>query len=601
MKYIYFLSGLLFFTTSCTSFLDPYPYGKLSEDEFWNKQDAVQGLIGQCYDYMERDYNNNSGYFLDGATDDAVVANTNHGMVKLSTGALLPANDPFKGYWTNAYKAIALVNKFIDGSKGYNTRYMVDSHHNDLVRTRLQGEAYALRAWFQWNLLRLYGGEGIKSGALLGYPIVTEPIDIFNNELNFSRNSYEECMNQIELDCDSAKFYLPIAHRDFLVEDKGDLAYAGGRYWGRLDGITMSALKSNMYLTYASPLFNPSNDITRWEKAAKYAKEVISFKLDVDNVNNGFRPQQGVDWTNPNFPGIVFASRYNDKNDAMERALYPSGFMGNGVIGASQNLVDAYPMANGYPKDHPKGEKLYDPQNPYANRDSRFYSMIFYHKAKANRNNDLLKPMYTFECQENTDDYGKDAAGNTATSRTNYHIKKYIYMGVNWSDQTVRKEPHSRFYIRWAHMILNFAEAANEIGGPNYPIDGLTAKDAMRYLRSRNTYDNVKLYTEDPYLDEIAGMSKDEFRKFIHNEKRIETSFEGLRFFDLRRWTSTNFSELNKPVHKAKILKQNDGTYSYDTEIVENRVYNSFFLPLPYDDILRMDKLEQNKGWDSWQ
>ena len=135
--------------------------------------------------------------------------------------------------------------------------------------------------------------------------------------------------------------------------------------------------------------------MTRWKKAAIYAKQVIDFKLNVDNVKNGFNSVNRVDWTDPNFPGIVYGSRYDNNNDAMERALYPGGFQGNGALGATQDLVDAFPMKNGYPKDHPEGAKLYDPKNPYANRDPRFYSVIFYNNSKANRDNNETKPMYT--------------------------------------------------------------------------------------------------------------------------------------------------------------------------------------------------------------
>ena len=79
-------------------------------------------------------------------------------MAKLATGALTPSKDPFEAYWIEDYKGIALVNKFLKDQHGFNTRFMVDAHFNDLVRYRLQGEAFALRAWFQWDLLRRYGG-----------------------------------------------------------------------------------------------------------------------------------------------------------------------------------------------------------------------------------------------------------------------------------------------------------------------------------------------------------------------------------------------------------------------------------------------------------
>ena len=67
---ISFFAVAVMMSTSCADFLDPYPYGKLSEEDFWEHQDAVQGLVGQCYDYMQRNYNNNNGFYLDGATDE---------------------------------------------------------------------------------------------------------------------------------------------------------------------------------------------------------------------------------------------------------------------------------------------------------------------------------------------------------------------------------------------------------------------------------------------------------------------------------------------------------------------------------------------------
>ncbi|MGL4328229.1 MAG: RagB/SusD family nutrient uptake outer membrane protein, partial [Tannerellaceae bacterium] len=522
---ILILGGIAMLHTSCGDLLDPYPYGSFPEEELWKYPNLVQGFVGKAYDYMPKTYNDNDGYYLDGATDDAVITSTTHVMQRLGTGAITTNNDPFEVYWANDYQAIGSVNRFLKDNRGFNTRFKTNARQDSLTRYRLQGEAYALRAWFHWDLVQKFGGKGLN-GELLGVPLMTEPVDdAYNTTMNWARNTYSECIAQIQADCDSAYRYLPIAHRDFLMEQSTDKGCAGSMFWGCMDGITTRAILAQMYLTYASPLFNPDNDLSRWEKAATYAKEVIDFKLNVDNVKNGFDAKKGVEWTNPNFVGIVFASRFKTGNDEMERALYPAGFSGNGTIGASQELVDAFPMKNGYPKEHPEGAKLYDPQNPYTNRDPRFYSVIFYNGATANRDNNASKPMYTFESwytPEHT--VGKDIAGNQNTSRTNYHIKKFIYMGLNWTDASVKRTNHSKFFIRWAHMLLTFAEAANEVAGPNGVVSGMSAKEAMQYLRSRRTYDNAELYAKaDPYLDEVAAQGKDAFRAFIRNERRIET------------------------------------------------------------------------------
>jgi len=597
-KKLLLLGTLLVFLASCKDYLEPYPNGDISSEEIWKYQDIVQGLVGQCYDYMDnndgRGYNNNNGAYLDCATDNAVRTSTTDNLRRLAVGAITTSQDPFRGYWDIDYRAINSVNTFLKDRRGYNTRFIVNNDWNTLVKNRLQGEAFALRAWFQWDLLQRFGGKGLD-GKMLGYPIVLEPLSV-TEATNLPRNTYDECVNQILADCDSAYKYLPIAHRDFLVPNAGDRVYAGAKYWGRMDGITTRAIKSNVYLTWASPLFNAGNDKSRWEMAAKYAKEVIDFKLTVDNVTKGFVPANGVNWFDPNFPGIVFASRYNNANDATERMFYPGGFQGTGSMGASQDLVDAFPMKNGYPITDPKSG--YNPADPYKDRDPRFYSVIFHNDAKAVRAG-KTEVMYTFENFEG----GKDQANAASTnSRTNYHIKKMVWMGLNWKDASPNRQPQAKFYIRWAHMILNFAEAANHVVGPTDVAKfGLSAKDAIKYLRTRKSYDGAAGLATDPYLDEVSAAGETAFDQLVKNERRIETCFEGFRFYDLRRW-GTPLAELNKPVHGAQIIKNTDGTFTYNLNVeVEDRKFSSHFLPIPYDEMLRMDKLVQNEGWEAWK
>jgi hypothetical protein len=577
--------------TSCVDYLEPYPNGNRTTEDIWKYQDMVQGLVGQCYDVMPRNYNDNEGVYLDGATDDVVITSTTHALTRFALGSLPTSQDPFRTYWDRDYRSIFLVNLFLKDRRGYNTRFLVDPHLDSLVKNRLQGEAYALRAWFQWDLLQKFGGSA--NGQLLGFPIVLEPVDV-KAETNLKRNTYEECVKQIIADCDSAYKYLPIAHRDFLVKNTNDRAYAGGRFWGRMDGITTRAIKALVYLTWASPRFNPSNDVTRWDLAAQNAKEVIDFKMKTDAVTNGFNVKKGVNWFDPNFPGIVWASRYNNANDAMERMYYPGGFQGTGSVGATQDLVDAFPMKNGYPITDPRSN--YDPANPYADRDPRFYATVFHNNAKALRINSD-KVMYTFENWQNA----KDAAGPAVNSRTNYHIKKMVFMGLNWSDNSINRQPHSKFFIRWEHMLLTFAEAANQVEGPDGGKYGMSAKDAMEYLRRKDNADGGKGFDKDPYFTEVVSKGKGAFNEFIKNERRIETCFEGLRFFDIRRWT-TSLADLNKPVRMAKVTRNSDGTFQYKLdEAVEARSYSSAFLPIPYDEMLRMSNLVQNDGWEAWK
>jgi hypothetical protein len=434
---------------SCQKFLEPYPNGNIDSESLWTYQEYVQGLIGWCYDQVNsdrRNYDDNEGAYIDGATDDAVLTTSTQVMRRYALNTMTTGQDPFQTYWDRDYRSIRNCNLFLKDRKGYNTLFVTTrpaptfNYWNTLVRNRLQGEAFALRAWFEWDLLQKFGGKG-TDGQMLGFPIVTDVYGV-NDKVNVARGTYDQCVAQIIQDCDSAIKYLPIAHRDYLVPNAADRIYAGGKYWGHFDGISCKAIKAMVYLTWASPRFNPGNVNARWDSAASNAIKVINFKMTTDVVSgnsNSFSPTAGVVFTNPNSAEIVMTTRYNTGNLNMERMFYPGGFGGNstGAIGATQELVNAFPMANGYPITDLVNSG-YNPANPYVGRDPRFYANIFYNQAQAKLNN-TGAVMYTFSNWNaglTSTDIGADAAGNKSTnSRTNYHIKKYVFMGWNPTDR----------------------------------------------------------------------------------------------------------------------------------------------------------------------
>ncbi len=596
---------ILVLFSSCVKYLDPLPNGDISDEDLWKFQERVQGLVGRCYDNMPRLYNDNEGVYLDGATDNAVITSSTQAMKRLATGSLTTGIDPFLTYWNRDYQSIYLVNMFLKDRRGFNTKYLVNATWNDLVRKRLQGEAFALRAWFEWDLLQKFGGKG-TNGQMLGFPIVKEPFAEVTG-VNLARNTYDDCVKQIIADCDSAYKYLAIAHRDYLVPNVSDRIYAGGKYWGRMDGITTRAIKAMVYLTWASPRFNPTNDVSRWDSAASNAKKVMDFKLNLDGVQtNGFKAVNSMNWFDPNSPAVVYTARFTAASDVMERMFYPGGFQGTGSIGATQELANAFPMKNGYPINDPANRGGYSATDPYKDRDPRFYSSIFYNGVQAKKGNTGVL-MYTFENWVNG---GKDAAGiNSNNSLTNYHIKKMVFMGLNWSDNVINRQPHAKFFITWSHMCLTFAEAANQVVGPTDAAKyGMSATTAIQYLRTRKTTDGdngistvVPPGAPDAYLAEVSAAGKTAFAALVKNERRIETCFEGMRFYDLRRWT-TDLTELNKSVHGAGVTKNPDGvTFTYNLNYeVGARSFSSAYLPIPYSEILRMSNLVQNEGWDGW-
>lgn len=597
MKHLLYLLVSMSFLSSCDDLLEPYPYGQIGDENMGDYQNYVSGLVGYAYGQMPTFYDNSQGNRLDCATDNGVMTSVNDDINKFATGRAIPSADPFSSIWGASYKAISNINMFLKDDFGYNTKYYLDPDLDIVYRKRLKGEAFALRAFMEWRLLKYWGGKGLYSGKLLGVPIILERITTETENIDLPRNTYDECVEQIVADCDSAYKYLPIAHRDFLVDDL--LTYQtilGSCNWGKMDGITTRAILADMYLTYASPLFNPGNDKERWKKAAEYAKEVMDFKLTTDNVEGGFTdPYKAFSWFDACSPNSILNSR-SSINDGHELDCYPAGFRGNAVFGLTQEMIDAFPMSNGYPKGHPKAKALEDPDNPYANKDFRFSSIVFYP-------NSTNKSGYVFETwiDEATGEPAKDAPDLIKTSRTGYYLKKMVFPDWDKLNETnVKKGRHFKTFYRWEHMVLAFAEAANEYEGPNGTLFGLSAKDAIKYLRWRNSYDNVPspLRDNDPYLEE-AAQSKELFRELIQNERRIELCFEGDRFFDIRRW-NTNVEAINIPVHKMTVIKKSDGKFEYKVEELDQRIFPSLYLPIPYSEIMRDDNMEQNEGWTTW-
>lgn len=583
---------------SCADFLEPLPDGSYNGDNFSNYPKIIRGYVENAYNTLPSTYYTTEYIGSDAATDDAAYRPVTTSMHEFSIGAPNSADYPFASVWNRSYKGIWYTNMFLHDNVGYRTNYLVDPEANVVLKKCLQGDAFGLRAWFQYELLKVFGGWS-SDGSHLGVPVLTEPIAMADIESEtIVRPDFETCVEHIIADCDSALKYLPEANRDFMIQDE-PLTVVGGIRYKRLDRVSVMGIKALTYLLWASPAHNPENDLTRYEKAADAAAYVLRHKLQNENVSGGFNPEKGFLWTEPNSPEAIWISDAASST-VFETNLYPVGFNGSARIVPTQDLVDAYPMANGYPiSDSRSG---YDSENPYEGRDPRFYADIFHNGSKALRITNPGDVMYTFD----TFIGGKDAPGLTETSPTGYYVRKFIYLGWNKNDNSVQSAPHCIFFLRWAQMCLVFAEAANKVAGPlSSGTWGLTAKDALAWLRARPTSNGaagVGAFS-DPWLDECASSGKDSFDALVRNEWRLETCFEGQRFWHLRRWSAPgNDSLVNTDVHRAVITRSETGVLTYDlNETLYTRSYPSAYLPLPYNEVRKAPGMKQNKGWENWK
>ncbi len=141
----------------CSDFLDPLPNGHYTDQNLLDYPSMIRGFVEKSYALLPTSYSGGEYVYLDGATDDVVITAQTNAMRRFAVGSGTPASDPFKTYWIRDYKGIMYVNKFLDKFLGLNTRYMIDNEQNLRVQRSLQGDAYALRAWYQLDLLRKWG------------------------------------------------------------------------------------------------------------------------------------------------------------------------------------------------------------------------------------------------------------------------------------------------------------------------------------------------------------------------------------------------------------------------------------------------------------
>jgi hypothetical protein len=349
----------------------------------------------------------------------------------------------------------------------------------------------------------------------------------------------------------------------------------------RMSGRHVKAIKARLALLAASPAFNPTNDLNLWEEAANLTAELledIGGPSGLDPKGHTFYLKAQVDdadITAGNKKDIaeILWRRPIYTNAVREQDNFPPSLYGKGEINPTQNLVDAFPMKNGYPiTDENSG---YDPQNPYANRDPRLSLYVVYNGSKMKNT--------VINTGVGTGDNGLDAVQNS--TRTGYYLKKLLREDVNANPSSVSNQKHFNTHIRYTELFLNYAEAANEAWGPDAAgTNGFSAKEVIAAIRKR-----AGIAQPDEYLASVSG--QDEMRQLIRNERRLELCFESFRFWDLRRWKE----DLTVP---AKGVQIQDNNFTYFT--VEERAYDNAYMhygPLPDKEIVKFS-LIQNNGWN---
>jgi starch-binding outer membrane protein, SusD/RagB family len=549
--------------SSCDDFpyLEPSPGNQRTEKEILSRARYAEGILLNAYNALPNLYT-----FEESASDDAVTNLVGRDFKRMNTGEWSSQFTPVS-VWNANYTQIFYLNYFLHFVN--DVEWSWDSPiRNELFRQRFTGEALAFRAWYYTNLLIRHGGLGSDNN-MLGFIIMdkyTEPV-LMNPHI--PRNSFEDCVNFILADCDSAIKLLPL---DYAVhEDYNYNLVFGAVNKNRISGRHAMAIKSRMLLHAASPSFNPGNDQGKWAAAANASGELLR-KI---NGLSGFSGT-GLRWyLNENDPDIIWR-RDRASILSWEQQNFPPSVFGNGRDNPTQNLVDAFPMKDGYPIA--EAGSGYNEASPYTNRDPRLQTYILYN---GNRLGTL--PVVNTSADSPTSDGINKTPLSTVTG---YYVKKLMNESVRLTPNATNPTIHFYTLFRYTEIFLNYAEAANEAWGPDSDPEGygMTARDVIRAIRNR-----AGITQPDDYLSNISG--KDAMRTLIHNERRIELCFEGFRFWDIRRW-NLNLSE------PARGMRIEGGVHTVIQ--VEDRLYQPHmkYGPIPYRELLNNKNLLQNKDWN---
>ena len=591
IKYISLSLCLAASLSACDDLFDPALENNKDITEVTDPLFA-RGLIDNAFLVLPYDGSSVS----DVATDDAVSNDNDNNYKKMATGNWTSEMNPVN-QWETRYHAIQYCNLFLEHVDEVEWSYSSESL-NQMFKDLYRGNAYALRGLHMFYLLRAHCG--MVNGELMGVPIHLSSEDV-STDFNQPRNTFKECIDQIMSDFDEALKYLPAEYGDVsagnvpakyaqLGADDAEYNRAfGNNQRGKIDANIISAFKAQVAIFAASPAYASAGAMT-YEQAARYAADCLKIRGGISSVDpTGWKWFANKDFiknykfTDPDPLEIIWRGVVGDSND-QESNNYPPSLYGKGRINPTQNLVDAFPMANGYPiTDAASG---YDASNPYDNRDPRLRTYILV-------NGDLMgvgnTPINTAADATTLDGLNRENGSSTVTG---YYLRKLLRDDINLNPSSTTQQRHFGARIRATEIFLDYAEAANEASGPKANVGGagFSAYDVIKAIRQRAGVGG----DNDPYLEECAT-SQEKMRQLIRNERRLELCFENHRFWDLRRWKAN----LNEGVRGVSITTAASGDFNYRGINVESRDYKDYMYygPIPYSEILKWSNLQQNEGW----
>jgi starch-binding outer membrane protein, SusD/RagB family len=615
-----FAATFLVFTISCKrDFLNTQPLDKISSEATWADGPLSEAFIFNVYSFLG--YGGFEEQALAAYTDEAMFTHADRNIVPFTQGSETASSpawiSPTYG-WDRMYLAIRQANVAID-------RLPTSTFTDDVLRDKLLGEAYFLRAYYYQQLLRFYGGV----------PLIDKPYGL-NEDYSIARSTYQQCVDFIIADLDKAAT---------LLDGKSTSA-------GRTSKLATLALKARVLLYAASDLHDgptakakssllsgysdldllayPSGDRqARWQAAKAAAKAVLDqgqgYKLNLTTpaseaeakANYVSISMGGQSAVGDATAGVELIFQRSHTTLYTQEDGWPLGGIHYGINNGPngyhnwagntpiQQLVDDYEMMDGTKFDWTNPLHKAD---PYTNRDPRFYATILYDGAGWKpRPGDVKDKDPVNQVQTG---YYDDGSGGTINgldtrespvenwngSRTHYYTRKFIDSNPALADNMSNGQVVPWPFIRYTEMVLNYAEACIALGEEG------EAKTWLNKIRFRSGM---------PAITDAGPALVDRYR----NERRIELVYEEHRYHDARRWmipVQTVGRGIKAIDIRAKLKAGKSALvpYRYDKTVYdytytpvnntenETRVWNEkmYYRPIHRDEVSRNAKLDKHNN-----
>lgn len=576
--YTYFIVAVIAITSmvsACTKTYESTPLGQQEPlDIAFDPNDssgnyALKYLLTTYANTLQDGYNRISNDNLDASTDNALSSQAGIPNVeKIVTGAYNAASPNADDIWAYAYAGIREATIFTVYINRVPLNEILPDGRN--ARPAYRSEARYLRANLYFELIKRYGGV----------PLLGDTIRQITDNVELPRASFEQCVNYIVSELDNIK--------DSLRTQPTISASS----YGRITQGAAMALKARVLLYAASPLFNGGNidgsnpltgytnyDANRWKLAADAAKAVMDLGVYhlMPNFKDVFITQAAPIGSNPE---IIFW-RQNGPGKSVETNNAPIGYTtagSRGYTSPTQNLVDSFPTLDGLDISDPASD--YNSDKPYENRDPRLAATVFTNGALW-----LNRGVQTY-------DGGADRPGGTLQqTTTGYYMRKFMGAFESVNGAAVYSDTYHDFiYFRYAEILMNYAEATNELSGPTNDV-----YEALYAIRQRA---GINPGADNTYGLK-QGMTQDEMRSAIRKEERIEFAFEEHRTWDLKRW-KTAASVFANPLRGIDIQQSSSGQLFYNIVPVLTPVFNDpkmYLYPIPYTEVITNPAMQQNPGW----